>query len=335
MPVASPLAALAALALLSPSPRPDRPPARPTPRAKAQPATRPAPTPTPAPVDFAHSYVGGIRADGLATNWVEVMRPHSATTAQSAAVSTIGFIGQLAATRTSDNACTGGCQGSIALAGIANNDNVATAQRQTSYAGYFEGTRRAGAGTTHGIEVNTANFGDTIAMSPVAIGAFGITPAVWLAAGAGYPGATNSSAAIGIIDNGARFEKGIVFSSSALAPRRDARMEALSLASRQAISFYDSAGNIVGNISSAGAGTGRDSVGVTFGGGKMVIENDRGAAILSAGQTSVTIAALLIVPSTPASSTAVCTAGQITADSEYVYVCTAPNRWKRSTLAAF
>ncbi|RMB25746.1 hypothetical protein C8J47_3696 [Sphingomonas sp. PP-F2F-G114-C0414] len=172
-------------------------------------------------------------------------------------------------------------------------------------------------------------------MSPVAIGGFGITPAIWIAAGAGYAGTTNSSAAIGIIDNGAKFEKGIVFSSTALAPRPDARMEALSLAPRQTISFYDASGKIIGNLYGRDAATGGDSMGLTFGGGAMVVENNRGDAILTAGQSSVTIASLRIQPRTPVNSSAACETGQITADADFVYVCTAPDRWKRSGLAAF
>jgi hypothetical protein len=39
--------------------------------------------------------------------------------------------------------------------------------------------------------------------------------------------------------------------------------------------------------------------------------------------------------STPASSSAPCTAGQIGADAKYVYVCVATNTWKRSALGSF
>jgi hypothetical protein len=39
--------------------------------------------------------------------------------------------------------------------------------------------------------------------------------------------------------------------------------------------------------------------------------------------------------STPASSSALCAAGQIGADTNYVYVCVAANTWKRSALSSF
>jgi hypothetical protein len=39
--------------------------------------------------------------------------------------------------------------------------------------------------------------------------------------------------------------------------------------------------------------------------------------------------------STPASSSAPCIAGQIGADANYIYICVATNRWKRSALSSF
>ena len=38
---------------------------------------------------------------------------------------------------------------------------------------------------------------------------------------------------------------------------------------------------------------------------------------------------------TPISSSAPCTTGQIGADAKYIYVCVAPNKWKRSALSSF
>ena len=43
----------------------------------------------------------------------------------------------------------------------------------------------------------------------------------------------------------------------------------------------------------------------------------------------------LISVGTPASSTAACAAGQLQADSEYLYFCAAPNTWKRAALSSF
>jgi hypothetical protein len=38
---------------------------------------------------------------------------------------------------------------------------------------------------------------------------------------------------------------------------------------------------------------------------------------------------------TPSSSSAPCTAGQIGADTNYIYVCVATNMWKRTSLSSF
>ncbi|HEV2303337.1 MAG TPA: glycosyl hydrolase family 28-related protein [Stellaceae bacterium] len=43
----------------------------------------------------------------------------------------------------------------------------------------------------------------------------------------------------------------------------------------------------------------------------------------------------LITPGTPASSGATCNTGQLQADSNYLYFCTAPNTWKRAALSSF
>ena len=59
------------------------------------------------------------------------------------------------------------------------------------------------------------------------------------------------------------------------------------------------------------------------------------------GATSVQVtgaivgASLQLSPTTPASSSAACTSGQIAADSGYVYVCTATNTWKRAALTSW
>lgn len=43
----------------------------------------------------------------------------------------------------------------------------------------------------------------------------------------------------------------------------------------------------------------------------------------------------LISPGTPAASTASCNVGELQADSNYLYFCTAPNNWKRAALSSF
>jgi hypothetical protein len=43
----------------------------------------------------------------------------------------------------------------------------------------------------------------------------------------------------------------------------------------------------------------------------------------------------LLTPGTPASGSAACNTGQLAADSNYLYFCTAPNTWKRAALSSF
>ena len=78
------------------------------------------------------------------------------------------------------------------------------------------------------------------------------------------------------------------------------------------------------------------------GGGYVKIGVDKYSALhLGAGSTAIVTdtplyPSTLVTPVvTPASSRAVCTPGQTSADSKYIYVCTAPNTWKRAALEAF
>jgi hypothetical protein len=43
----------------------------------------------------------------------------------------------------------------------------------------------------------------------------------------------------------------------------------------------------------------------------------------------------LITPGTPSSSGASCNVGQLQADTNYIYFCSAPNTWKRAALGSF
>lgn len=202
--------------------------------------------------------------------WVETVRPHSLTIARQSTVADAGLIAQVAASRSSDNSCTGGCMGTIGYESIVLNDNLRKDQLQSAYAGYFEATRSIGAGTTHGIEIDVANLGQTVTLSPAHMFGFGATPGLWLASGAGNAAATDASAAVGIIANGARWQKGIVFGRDALTPRTDGNFEAIALDPRQAISFYAQDGRVTGNVY-ATAASGGPPVDLAFGGGGVTI----------------------------------------------------------------
>ena len=57
--------------------------------------------------------------------------------------------------------------------------------------------------------------------------------------------------------------------------------------------------------------------------------------VVSATPQTVNNLGGLISPGTPTTSSASCNTGQLQADSNYIYVCTAPNSWKRTALGAF
>lgn len=145
-------------------------------------------------------------------DWMELIRPATTNNAQFAVLSTIGQGAILGASRTSDFASAGslGCIGG-SFYGINNN----TAYPQTAYGAYLEAQRFAGAGRTHGFELDIVNFGSYVGMQPYDMFQDGLTVGGWFASGAEFS-STRASAAIAIINNGSSFDKGIVFHSTSL-----------------------------------------------------------------------------------------------------------------------
>jgi hypothetical protein len=150
-----------------------------------------------------------------ATGWLETLVPNTESIAALQTLSRAGFIGVLGASRTSDNSVAG-AQGSLSGAFININDN--TAFVQTGFGGYFETRRLAGAGTEEGIESTVLNFGTSVSINPYAMVATGETMALWLAAGRpNVPSASGRvSAAIGVKNNGAQFDKGLIFEAGSI-----------------------------------------------------------------------------------------------------------------------
>jgi hypothetical protein len=69
--------------------------------------------------------------------------------------------------------------------------------------------------------------------------------------------------------------------------------------------------------------------------GQLTINTSTGGN-LQINETGVhTTGSFQVNLATPASSSAPCTAGQIGADANYIYVCVATNKWKRSALSSF
>ncbi|MER8846056.1 hypothetical protein [Mesorhizobium australicum] len=132
--------------------------------------------------------------------------------AQFASLSSIGQIAVLGGTRASD---IGQTTGTIAGAFFAVNDQAAF--DSGVYGLYVEAHREATAiGSAQVYEGDIINKGTVVSINPYAMFASGLTCNLWVASGGEYVGATNASAAIGILNNGARYDKGIVFHATAL-----------------------------------------------------------------------------------------------------------------------
>lgn len=256
-------------------------------------------------VDSGLAFVGYVNPSNVNSNWVETTRPNSTSIATTSIVSKSGLIGLVTASRSSDNACTG-CMGVIGIESIVLNDN--TTNVQYAYGGYFEATRKLGAGTTHGIEIDVRNDDTLVPLYPNNMFSPGATPGLWVGSGA-EAGSQNNSAAIGIVANGSKWDKGILFDQNGLALRADNKYTAVGLGLQQSLTFYDTT-NIIGNIygfhSAAGNGT---VVGMRFdsalgdGQGGVVFENGAGAALFSVGQGGPKLAGYTVATLPNCSST--------------------------------
>lgn len=154
-------------------------------------------------------------------DWLETERINTVKNSQLAVLSTIGQTAVLGGSRTSDFPFAGS-MGCIGVQGWSVNDN--TADVQTSYAAYFESRRKAGAGVTHGVEVNVANEGSVVDINPDSMFTAGLTAGLWVASG-GELTVNNSTVAMAVLDNGTKFRKGIVFKKEALDPTTNIAIE--------------------------------------------------------------------------------------------------------------
>jgi hypothetical protein len=154
--------------------------------------------------------------------------------------------------------------GTIGYEAIVHNNNVTAGQVQYAYGQYIEAVREAGAGTTHAAEFDVRNKGALVAVTPNNMFSTGTTPGLWVASGAGYA-ETNNSAAIGIVANGTKWDKGIVFDVNGLSARADTQKEAVTLGYKHALTWRDASGDIVANVySSGGEGDGSTSINLAF-----------------------------------------------------------------------
>jgi hypothetical protein len=136
---------------------------------------------------------------------------------QFASLSTLGQIGILGGTETSmsPNATD---ESGLAVVGVAIN-NAIGANQQIAEGGYFEAQQKTGAGYTTTVEADSVNqSGTTVVLNP-----FNITlvptasVAELLGSGGGRSGVVNSSVGLGLVNNGAEWDKGIVFGQNSIA----------------------------------------------------------------------------------------------------------------------
>jgi hypothetical protein len=232
--------------------------------------------------------------------WLETLIPNTLSIANVSSVSPTGTIGLLGATRTLDSTLAG-AQGALAVAGFGiNNNNV---QVQSAWAGYFESRRYSGAGYTLGVEIDALNLGSVIAIDPYNMVPVGITPALWLSSGrSDVIGVTNTTAAIGIINNGTSHNRGIVFASNSL-DNSGGEGVAIGLPVNYGMTWFASAATPVARIRSDATTT---SMSIIFGNGSLNVQLASGITnIFSIGSTGVvTAGGLNLIVTGAASATA-------------------------------
>lgn len=178
---------------------------------------------------------GGLVA-GDSELWPETVRNPSLSLAELAGVSPTGQVGVFGATRTSDDPVAN--EAAIAICGLTNNDNAINPE--AAWGMYLEPRRQSGAGPTFGLEAGPINLGTAVDLNPyTTIAGNAHTVAAWLTSGGGVGGAVKSSAAIGIHNNGATFNRGVVFINNSL----DATLaEAVTMYAAMRLAWYDSSG---------------------------------------------------------------------------------------------
>ncbi len=155
-------------------------------------------------------------------DWLATLLPWTTPNAQLASLSGPGIWGMVGGSRSSDYRTWSGASNSgltIGVGGFGINDDT---NNNTAWGGYYQANRNSGAGPTWGIEIALANFGSVPNVDPYSFFPTGYNAALLLESGAGYPQAsdgrapTNASSALSISNNGAAFNKGVIFKSGAL-----------------------------------------------------------------------------------------------------------------------
>ncbi|MBR8074354.1 hypothetical protein KDX14_33050 [Burkholderia cenocepacia] len=218
---------------------------------------------------------------GARTSWLEALRTPTESIADLIVLSSIGQIGIIGASRTSDFGIAGS-QGCIGISGYANNNN--TTQIQSAYGGYIEARRQIGAGITQGLEIDIVNLGDTGIVYPGNMyPGNNMSNALWLASGGEVSGATGASLALGIVANGNNFDKGIVIQTGAVQVNSGEAV-AIALGFQNGIVWYDGGSNKLARIRSDATAV---SFGIVFSNSTLNLQTMAGANVFTLGTNGV------------------------------------------------
>lgn len=146
-------------------------------------------------------------------DWLQTLVAGTTQNAQFVSLNTLGLIGIIGGSRSSDWPAAG--PSSIGGAFYAENDNVANPG--PAWAAYAEAHRESGVTglLTTALELDTMNNGSTVDITPSNFFPAGATTTLSLGSGASA-GVNPVTAAIAILNNGTKFRKGIIFKDSAL-----------------------------------------------------------------------------------------------------------------------
>jgi hypothetical protein len=148
-------------------------------------------------------------------DWLNTLIPATTTNSQLAALAPIGMIGVLGGSRSADYGAPNG--GSIGVMGFSQNNF--TGSGGWGFYGEAWAVPACTLCSTFGMELDIVNKTSVVTIDPYNMFAPGLTTALWLGSGGDRAPVNSASVAIGILDNAATFQTGIVVKSGALAPR--------------------------------------------------------------------------------------------------------------------
>ena len=247
--------------------------------------------------------VNGTAVRVVATDWLAGTSaynlPWPTTGSNSAILSPNGQIAATFAARAKDLSNSyGSLQTTIGTASFALNDDVfaTSARHVTVYGGYDEAQTLAGSsGLTFGREIDAVNFASAPTQStPGTPLTYGSTTALWLASGGQHTGASDASMAIGIKDNLAKFQTGIIFASTSLTSYGGFGY-AMRLARKHLVQWHDASDAEAAYITST-ASVAANAHSIQFQDGGTIILSKTGGVLLTVAQVANAVNGIYIVP---------------------------------------